>query len=295
MKIPSTAPRGSARPASRAMISFLRNTRQLVAQDLRELDRRLPKKSHKRAIICGDVVELYTYAEPYFYNFGTGPTADPSSIASGEKPSSKRGDHVLRARRQIRRLIDANVSGLPIFITYTFAKNVRTLDEANPLFSKHVKELQRRYGKLKYLAVPEFQKRGAVHYHVIYFDLPYIRRIKEVIAKLWPHGYSQVKSIRKVQRIGLYVAKYLQKSQDDARTAGRKSFFTSRNLLRPIEIRSEETVDFFLKSNTLVREFEGSFQTKYGLVSYEKAKLSTTTYGRKHFRDGDDGTARLGA
>lgn len=264
------------RPASRARNSEIRKaSRELLAADLRVLDRTLPRKSHARLVISGNIVEEYRYAHPYLFNLAPGKARTDEDAPPRESPTDKRGDHVLRARRMIRRVIDANVTGLPIFITYTFKRNVKSLEEANPIFSAHVKELQRRYGKLKYLCVPEFQKRGAVHYHVIYFNLPYIKNIKGVMEKLWPHGFSQVRAIRKVKRIGLYVAKYLQKGVDDRRTRGRKSYFTSRGLVRPYEIRDEASVDNFLSSCTLQREFEGTFEAPLGSVSYYRHKIQS--------------------
>lgn len=247
---------------------------------------KLIRYSKARLIVSGDVVEEYRYENPYYYNWG------PEKIKSkGEtvQHKEKRGDHLERARKNIRRVIEANVEkeNLPIFITYTFKKNIKSLKTANPLFSKHVKELQRRYGKLRYLCVPEFQKRGAVHYHVIYFDLPYIRNIKEKVQKLWPHGFSQVKAVRKIKSIGAYVSKYLQKSVgDERRKRGEKGYFTSRGLRRPYELRNEESVDNELDElksrNRMEMEFESSYEGPKGRVIYKRYKK--TDYVRRKGR-----------
>ena len=260
------------RLASLARNPAYANARKLASIDRIELERRLPIFSNKRLIVSGKVLELYEYEKPYSYNWNP-PHKATGETAPGGNTSEKREDHILRARRQIRRIIDANTVGLPIFITYTFKKNIKELSEANPLFSSHIKELQRRYGKLQYLCVPEFQKRGAVHYHVIFFNLPYIPKIKDKFQTLWKHGFIQVKAIRKIQRIGLYVSKYLQKSIDDSRTKNRKSFFCSRNIIRPIEIRNEQSIDNFIKENKMRLEFKSSFSSFTGSVNYSRLKI----------------------
>lgn len=226
------------------------------------------------------MLELYEYERPYFYNLPP-PKRGSSALDSAKgEPAEKREDNVLRARRTIRRLIEANVSPSrkPIFMTFTFARNVRTLEEANPLFSTAVKEMQRRWGRTRYLCVPEFQQRGAVHYHAIFFDLPYILHIKRKMSKLWPHGFVQVKAIRKVKSIGLYVSKYLQKGVGDERTVGHKAFFTSRRMIRPIEERGDNRIDSALLGLTLDTEAVESYASRYGTVVYRRLRNNDYVY-----------------
>jgi len=237
----------------------------------RDIDKGLIRFSSVRAIISGDLIEYYSYEKPYSYNWA------PTQKGSDSKPEadSKRNDHILRARRSIRRLIECNVQkdNLPIFLTLTFMRNIQTLEEANPLFTKFAKELQRRYGKSRYLCVPEFQKRGAVHYHVIFFDLRYIPRIKEVMKKLWVHGFSQVKAVRKIKSIGAYVSKYLQKGVGDERTIKKKGYFCSRGMERPIEYREQLTVDELLKRYIFNEEASEAFESRNGSVIYKRLRI----------------------
>ncbi|MGM9458151.1 rolling circle replication-associated protein, partial [Lacticaseibacillus rhamnosus] len=75
----------------------------------------------------------------------------------------------------VRRLVLANFDAGSKFVTFTFAENVKDIDQANREWKKFVQRLRRRYGDFKYLSVIEFQKRGAVHYHMI-SDLPYVKK-----------------------------------------------------------------------------------------------------------------------
>jgi len=230
----------------------------------------LIRKSTRRLVISGSLVELYKYSRPYFYNIPPNKSRGADSVLA--KPAEKRDDHILRSRRTIRRLIEANVNAKtkPVFITFTFARNVCSLEEANPLFSTCVKEMQRRWGRSRYLCVPEFQKRGAVHYHVIFFDLPFIPHIKQKMSKLWQHGFCQVKAIRKIKNIGAYVSKYLQKGVGDERSRGKKSYFCSRNMVKPIEYRGEKGIDIALGGMILEDEAVESFQSRQGTVIYSR-------------------------
>ena len=53
------------------------------------------------------------------------------------------------------------------FLTLTFAENVTDIDYANKKFSYYVDQVRRVYKDFRYLCIPEFQKRGAVHYHLL--------------------------------------------------------------------------------------------------------------------------------
>ena len=59
--------------------------------------------------------------------------------------------------------------------------------------------------KIKYLAVIEFQERGAVHYHVL-SDIPYIPQ-KE-LQDIWGHGFVYINAVKHVDNIGAYIVKY---------------------------------------------------------------------------------------
>jgi len=53
------------------------------------------------------------------------------------------------------------------FITLTFKENLTDLTIANKKFNEAMKRIRRKFPDFKYLGVPEFQKRGAVHYHLM--------------------------------------------------------------------------------------------------------------------------------
>ncbi len=113
----------------------------------------------------------------------------------------RRSFSISRARLRIRRLIAANSGQYQckdLFITFTFAENITSLKEANLCWTAFIKRLKYHLGfNPAYVAVVEFQKRGAVHYHAVFFNIPFIENIKDKWAEIWSHGFISIKSVKK--------------------------------------------------------------------------------------------------
>lgn len=155
---------------------------------------------------------------------------------NGLKNTKKnRGHYVLRLAAENFRSPRAK------FITLTFAENLQDLDVANKLFKQFIQRL-RRYSKkdFKYIAAIEFQKRGAIHYHMI-ADLEYID--DEILSKqLWQNGHASIFQVNDSKHAASYCGKYMLKGSVDPRLAGRKSYFTSRNLAKPSEFINKKAL-----------------------------------------------------
>lgn len=252
------------------------------------LNQKIIKRSNKRLILCGNEIEIFEYEKPFFYNFapslrsgGNGSSAPKDVPLDGEQfreEKKRRDDHLKRTRSQLRRLITSNATAwncTPIFVTYTFAENITKIQEANYLFGIYTKRLNRRLGrKVKYLTVPEFQKRGAVHYHTIYFDIPYIEGLKKILRETWGYGFIDLKTIRKIKNIGAYVSKYLRKDTADIRLTRQKGYFCSKGLKQPYEIKNQEFIDSYMK-NAIIEEIASiKYRSeRYGEINYKQYKI----------------------
>jgi len=150
------------------------------------------------------------------------------------KAKTRRDDSVSRSRQKIYDIVDSNIrefSYMPVFATFTFKENVTNIRTANGYFRNFIRRLSNQYDhKLAYLTVVEFQKRGAIHYHTIFFNLPFIHMLK--FEKIWSYGTTNINGIRKVKDVASYVCKYLTKETLDNRLVGEKVYFTSRGLKR---------------------------------------------------------------
>lgn len=187
-------------------------------------------------------------------------------LSASEKIDSlqKRKKYYLEKKQEIRRLVDCNFDSSSSFLTLTQRNDSIIQDDidiGNREFQNFLKRLKRYLKKyhpervLKYIATWELTKAGKIHYHIILFSFPYVPA-KE-IERLWTHGFIKINQIDKVKRevVGLYISKYFTKDLD-MKTAKKKSYFTSRNLIKPLEYKFYVPKDFNIEN--------------YGSPSYEK-------------------------
>ena len=233
------------------------------------------KSYNKKAVICGDIVEIYEYENDILQGYSdTRKTVKGrQSRADDEDRKENRKKTLHRARRDIRRLINCNIGEYSKFVTLTFREDVKNVKMANYDFKKFKQRLETRIGhKLQYVCVIEFTKAGRVHYHCLMFNLPYIKN-KE-LAAIWRNGYVKINKIDKVDNVGAYVCKYMTKDNDDDRLQGQKMYFSSRGLKKPIEIKKEEEVDNLavaLPSSALT--YQKVFKSEYNSVYYRQYNM----------------------
>lgn len=226
----------------------------------------------KKVIIAGNVIEVYEYEKSV--HFGYKDTRKNSkgrgSIASADDKEKNREKVLSRARKDLRRIINCNIQKYSKFLTLTFKDNVQDLDYANNEFKNFIKRLNYHYGiKIKYTAVIEFQKRGAIHYHCILYNLVQKINVQE-LQEIWKHGFIKINSIDNVDNVGAYVCKYMTKTDDD-RLLGRRMYFNSRGLNKPQEIKEPDLIAQLQKSllNQALK-YENTFTNDYNSVNYRQ-------------------------
>jgi len=219
--------------------------------------------THQKLTIAGNIVEFDTFGKPIFYgtNYRIKHGGSGQTISTPEDNENK---SAYRAKAMVRRLVNANASQwfkqsgspyMPIFITFTFKLDIRNVDEANTLYTDSMQRLNyfvRREKKhsLLYLTVIEFQDKtrgGVVHYHTLFFNMRFIERVYDEIKRVWKHGNVNIKSVRKVKSLSLYMVKYMTKNLKDGRLKGKKKYFVSRGLLKPKIVYDEQQIAFILK------------------------------------------------
>jgi hypothetical protein len=200
----------------------------------------------RKYILTGNIVEVIEYEKPVLKQLGEraeGSNSGRSVDASEVDQERHRKDTLQRARAKVRRLINANAyqwfnekgkAYKPVFLTLTYADNMTDVSQGNKDLRGFIKRLSYmvhggQEGCLKYLAVPEFQERGAVHYHLVIFNLPYTD--KELIASRWGHGFIDIRLIDQVTNVGAYISKYMTKTEDE-RLKGRRCFLSSSTTRR---------------------------------------------------------------
>ena len=170
---------------------------------------------------------------------------------------------ISRTRTNIRRLTNANPQ-LNKFLTLTFAKSTTELLKANYLFNQAMKRIIRQKDYFEYVAVVEFQKDidyhgrkkekgGSVHYHLLCnIKMPKTNNLKELFdwekwfaLRYWKYGFIKIKDVKQITNMGAYFCKYLGKDMFDKRMFGKKKFFCSQKLNKPVEMTGYEATSFY--------------------------------------------------
>jgi hypothetical protein len=231
---------------------------------------------NQKLIISGNVLEFYVYENSIVrgYELNLGTRLGRSVEASDEDKQANRALVLSRAQKRVRRLINANRGHDTKFITLTFAENLQDLDKANLHFNRFIKRLRYRFGKFGWLVVPEFQKRGAVHYHMVTFGLGYVPN--SVLRNIWGHGFVRINRCDDVTNLGAYVCKYMTKHSGVDKLQGRKSWWCSRGLKEPEEILDPEIIRTRLAG--LVPSYVADFESEHlGAIHYEQYNILNST------------------
>lgn len=212
-------------------------------------------KYSTKVIISGNVVEVYRYGLPVrtgkdktsFERHGAQKTVETSEEVVRMKEDKSLTNTLRRTRNTLRRLINANTGKWEErekFFTLTFEENVTDHEKANALFRSFVKKLNyslfKKHSGLKYVCVVERQERGALHYHIVLFNMPFVP--VEELSKIWGHGFVRINEIKDVDNLGAYVVKYIEKTmyemqeKKSAKVKDKKLYFASRGLYKPVEI-----------------------------------------------------------
>jgi hypothetical protein len=245
---------------------------------MHDINKKLIKKTHKKLVISGNTAELYIFERPLFYNNPGQPLQNSSEKNTSEE---RRFSSIKRSRDKIRRLCNANAyhygNCVPKFLTLTFRDEITDLKEARRLFKIFIAKLQYRYPNTKYLGVAEIQKQRYAtygkkvwHFHIIFFNLPFIYGIQSVFETLWPYGFLKINAISHVKNVGAYVSKYLRKDLYEKELFGEKSFFTSKGLHQPKTYRKEVNVEKHLQSLNTKLEYEHEYESStHGKIIYK--------------------------
>jgi len=207
---------------------------------------------YRKMIKYGNIIEIYQYEKNLSNYQREGIRKYPqrtrvSLLASNRADTiqsvfKKRQDNAQRTRVVFTRLVAANIDGIekPLLFTFTYAENIISLRQGYKDFRSFVQSLRNKFGKkFSYIAVPEFQKRGAVHFHALFWGIPIEvfreQRLSRVVDKIWGHGFVFMKLTDGDVRLSGYLAKYMSKAYTDERLSGQKSYTASRNIKRPFQ------------------------------------------------------------
>jgi len=230
-----------------------------------------------------------THLEMYKYEKSPRPQTQPRKRVPKEADSigdsalkQRRLDNLKRTRKRFIQLVSINTTriGKPALLTLTM-RSILPISEANRLFTDFFRTLKRTHNlDLCYIGVPEFQKRGAVHYHVLVWglddDILYGERNSRFLGNTWARGFLDCLPTDGSPKLAGYLAKYMQKAMHDDRLAGKRAFLASRNVMRPLLFKSAVPVVFSREILGVDIELltERSFETDWlGRCDYKLFKV----------------------
>ena len=211
----------------------------------------------------------------------------PRRELSPEEQEENQRRSALRARKTLVDAVNANFGwarrGFRYgdksikFLTLTYKENMTDYARLSGDFDlfKHRLEYHLQE-KIQYVCVPEQQKRGAWHLHVLLFCsfLPI-----DTLQRLWNETQGQggfnVKRVQCVHNVGKYIGKYVGKDFEETDgIAGRRRFWCSQGFtkgisrFRLLENPNLDMKGVFSKRKLLASCYEGEFESEYtGKVS----------------------------
>ena len=233
--------------------------------------------------------EIYLYEKPIYNRLNSDTkislteynkrkTFDEMSAHNQYDSLKRKQKHYEQMRWEIARIVDCNFDNKTKFVTLTFKENIQDINKTNKEFKYFIQRLnyylyKTKIQSLKYIATWEKQKRGAIHYHIIFFDFPYIA--KEKLQDLWTHGFIKINRIDVDSREnrGRYLSKYFGKDLE-LKEHKKKAFFKSQNLKMPI-------IKKLILSDDILQDIEKQdiiFQKEYIRKVYDDKALLSTGY-----------------
>lgn len=217
-----------------------------------------------------------------------------SSMLINNKKENKKveSSSLSRSVTILRDYANANEKEWLTFITLTFKENIIDINLANKKFNHFTKCMKRKYPDFKYLGVPEFQKRGAVHYHLLTnlvkgSDLLPLQENTDdkYDVKYWNYGFSSVFDLKETDdnfNVVAYICKYFYKDFDN-RLFGRTKVLKSNNLKKPLVLEFEQNDnDFnlaksFIESNDLDHNEKEIIPKHNYAIPFKLTTCKTTT------------------
>lgn len=187
--------------------------------------------------------------------------------------------NAIRSNLNCQRIAKANRDNWESFITLTFKENITDIVYANKIFNAWVSNVRKLKKDFKYIAVPEFQKRGAVHYHILSnlgkedtnIIIPQKERTEKTKdlttlfdVKYWSRGFARVDFIKgDYKKIYSYICKYMTKDIDD-KLFGKHRYFNSQNLNKPreeyLDLTNERDLKYF---NDIINNSSIDYSSQY--------------------------------
>lgn len=197
------------------------------------------------------------------------------------KRSGRSWANLERSRKAFYRLVRANLTGdaRPALLTLTMYQNYG-IAYSYKCFTAYIRRLRDSsiIGQFRYITVPEFQKRGAVHFHCLIWgitdDIIDNERSTRLLQSRWLYGFLDITRTDGSPKLAGYLSKYMSKAMQDIRLMAQKGYTASRNIMRPMCLNTPTQIsykeDIIGLSTHYQLDKQYSFNTKWlGKANYK--------------------------
>lgn len=237
---------------------------------------RLQKHKVRIKQTAGHIFEVKRYSRGYWTGFKS-----LGGRRKGVQGLDVEGNRRKVAKRRFQAVIDTANCNFNTqyckFLTLTYAENMTDLDRAQEDLNRFLTRVRRKYGKVGYLWVVEFQQRGAVHFHILLDIKPKIPI--GWLTKAWGHGFIKINAIDHVDNIGAYIGKYMIKLEDD-RLAGRRAYGMARGMKKPeiITGKTAEDIANWAEREKIIPSYSAKYEGEHvGTVTVNQYNLKRSS------------------
>lgn len=220
---------------------------------------------------------------------------EPTQDDIEKKHAENKARSIRRARQQVRWV--CKTMQADHMITLTYRENMTDVERLKRDWKSFVKLVVARHPEWKYLAVREYQDRGALHLHIAthgYQDLKYLRKCWYKVLGASPNasgentpGQVDVTGLKKrwggkeykpsADKIAAYLTKYLHKCFDEAE-ASSKRYWSSKGIEKPeikkIWLGSTNYVDAIGEVYRLVHDHSGVVDLMWSSQGWQSIWMS---------------------
>lgn len=251
-----------------------------------------------KVVEMGNVIEVVRYKNPIFVGYKSkkkDPFKKLNKKITFKDSLTSFNQSIKRTKRKIFELINCNhIQGSSKFLTLTFGENVTDYDQAMYSFKKFKQKIEYKINKkLEYVGAVEFQKRGAIHFHIVLFNCPYLKF--NYLLDVWRKstlvgGSVDIRLIDNVDNVGAYVTSYLGKdlANDKFFTEykNKKRYVCSKNLKLPI----------VEKKDTLIKDHRDDLDNLEKILKGNKVLEYKSTFKKEadnYLKFADDNTGEV--
>jgi hypothetical protein len=127
-------------------------------------------------------------------------------------------------------------------LTLTYRENMGDIEQGWADLKAFIRRMKKRYRRLAYVAVPEYQERGAVHFHLAINGYYHVQTVRKLWRDTVGEGNIDISTNRSksrnyknrnlnARRIAHYLAKYMSKT--DIVLINRRRYSASQNIPKP--------------------------------------------------------------